>query len=69
MDADLIAKGGAVFAPLSQFGLLTVSGVDARGFLHAQLSNDIEHLPADGARQNCEKFPCCAFPRSRHVTM
>ena len=51
MDADLIAKGGAVFAPLSQFGLLTVSGVDARGFLHAQLSNDIEHLPADGARR------------------
>ena len=51
MDADLIAKGGAVFAPLSQFGLLTVSGVDARGFLHAQLSNDIEHLPADGTRR------------------
>ena len=51
MDADLIAKGGAVFAPLSQFGLLTVSGVDARGFLHAQLSNDIEHMDAGTARR------------------
>ena len=51
MDADLIAKGGAVFAPLSQFGLLTVSGVDARGFLHAQLSNDIEHMDAGTAKR------------------
>ena len=51
MDADLIAKGGAVFAPLSQFGLLIVSGEDARAFLHGQLSNDIEHLSADGARR------------------
>src|SRR5450631_334505 len=51
MDADLIAKGDAVFAPLSQFGLLSITGVDARAFLHAQLSNDIEHLPADAARR------------------
>jgi folate-binding protein YgfZ len=51
MDADLIAKGEAVFAPLSQFGALSVTGIDARAFLHAQLSNDIEHLPADAARR------------------
>ena len=51
MDADLIAKGDAVFAPLAQFGLLTVSGADARAFLHAQLSNDVEHLGAGSARR------------------
>ena len=51
MDADLIAQGAAVFAPLSQFGLLTVTGADARAFLHAQLSNDIEHLPPGTARR------------------
>ncbi|MGH8746522.1 MAG: YgfZ/GcvT domain-containing protein [Burkholderiales bacterium] len=27
-----------------------MTGEDARGFLHAQLTNDIEHLPADQAR-------------------
>jgi len=51
MDADLIANGDAVFAPLSQFGLLSVTGADARAFLHAQLSNDVEHLPAGVARR------------------
>lgn len=51
MDADLIAKGAAVFAPLTQFALLTVAGADAGAFLHAQLSNDVEHLGAGGARR------------------
>ena len=36
-------------ARLTRYGLLSVSGTDARAFLHAQLTNDIEHLPADGA--------------------
>lgn len=59
MEADLTAEltpeltrpGDAVFAPLPQFGLLAVTGEEARGFLHAQLSNDIEHLPPDAARR------------------
>jgi folate-binding protein YgfZ len=34
-------------ALLSRYGLLAVTGPDARAFLHAQLTNDIEHLPAD----------------------
>jgi folate-binding protein YgfZ len=36
-------------ARLSRYGLLAVTGVDARDFLHAQLTNDIAHLPADRA--------------------
>ena len=36
-------------AKLSRYGLLSVAGADARAFLHAQLTNDIEHLPADRA--------------------
>ncbi len=51
MDADLIAKGDALVAPLTQFGLLAVTGEDARAFLHAQLSNDVEHLFAGEARR------------------
>jgi len=34
-------------ARLTRYGLLSVTGADARAFLHAQLTNDIEHLPAD----------------------
>jgi tRNA-modifying protein YgfZ len=36
-------------ARLSRYGLLTVTGADARAFLHAQLTNDIASLPADRA--------------------
>ena len=36
-------------ARLSRYGLLSVTGAEARAFLHAQLTNDIEHLPADRA--------------------
>ena len=32
---------------LNRYGLLAVTGSDARAFLHAQLTNDVEHLPAD----------------------
>ena len=51
MDADLNARGEAVFAPLPQFALLSVTGADARAFLHGQLSNDIEQLVAGLARR------------------
>jgi folate-binding protein YgfZ len=37
-------------AKLDQYGLLQVAGADARAFLHAQLTNDIEHLPPGRAR-------------------
>jgi hypothetical protein len=32
------------YARLTRYGLLSVTGADARDFLHAQLTNDIEHL-------------------------
>ena len=37
-------------AKLDQYGLLHAAGDDARGFLHAQLSNDVEHLAPGQAR-------------------
>ena len=36
-------------ARLTRYGLLSLTGTDARAFLHAQLTNDIEHLGADRA--------------------
>ena len=36
-------------ARLNRYGLLVVTGADARDFLHAQLTNDIQNLPADRA--------------------
>lgn len=36
-------------AKLENYGLLHAAGADARAFLHAQLTNDIEHLPAGRA--------------------
>jgi len=36
-------------ARLNRYGLLTVTGADARTFLHSQLTNDIENLPSDRA--------------------
>ena len=36
-------------ARLNRYGLLAVTGSDARDFLHAQLTNDIAQLPADRA--------------------
>ena len=37
-------------AELTQYGLLEATGNDARSFLHAQLTNDIEGLAADQVR-------------------
>src|ERR671915_607303 len=36
-------------ARLNRYGLLAVTGADARDFLHAQLTNDIANLPPDRA--------------------
>ena len=36
-------------ARLSRYGVLSVTGADARDFLHAQLTNDIENLALDRA--------------------
>jgi hypothetical protein len=38
------------FAKLGQYGLLQAAGTDARAFLHAQLTNDIENLAPGRAR-------------------
>jgi hypothetical protein len=38
-------------ARLTDIGVLAVYGADARAFLHAQLTNDIEHLPHGEARR------------------
>jgi folate-binding protein YgfZ len=37
------------YAPLSRYGLLSVTGAEARDFLHAQLTNDIANLPPERA--------------------
>jgi folate-binding protein YgfZ len=37
------------FARLARYGLLSVTGADARDFLHAQLTNDVLHLPPERA--------------------
>ncbi len=36
-------------ARLNRYGLLSVSGQDARDFLHAQLTNDVQNLPPERA--------------------
>jgi tRNA-modifying protein YgfZ len=36
-------------ARLNRYGLLSVTGADAREFLHAQLTNDVQNLAADRA--------------------
>ena len=36
-------------ARLNRYGMLAVTGADARAFLHAQLTNDIENLPPERA--------------------
>ena len=38
------------FVPLADHGLIRASGDDAAPFLHNLLTNDVTHLPADGAR-------------------
>jgi len=43
-------QADAFAARLGRYGLLSVTGEDARSFLHAQLTNDIEKLASDRAR-------------------
>jgi len=50
MDSRAAEGLGLRAARLHHYGLLSVAGGDARRFLHAQLTNDIDHLPADQAR-------------------
>ncbi|WP_126445253.1 YgfZ/GcvT domain-containing protein [Sulfuricystis multivorans] len=40
----------STFIPLTDQGLIRASGEEATSFLHNLLTNDINHLPADGAR-------------------
>lgn len=44
------ARDATVVAPLPDFGLIRAVGEDAAPFLHNLLTNDINHIPADGAR-------------------
>ena len=49
VGADALPDGAFV-APLSDLGLLAVTGDDAATFLHGQLTNDVGHLAAGEAR-------------------
>ncbi|NML31267.1 CAF17-like 4Fe-4S cluster assembly/insertion protein YgfZ [Paraburkholderia antibiotica] len=44
-----VVEHGA-YMPLSQFGVIDVTGDDAASFLHGQLTNDVQHLDAAHAR-------------------
>ncbi|MCK9382515.1 MAG: folate-binding protein [Sulfuritalea sp.] len=44
------ARDATVVAPLIDMGLIRASGVDAAGFLHNLLTNDIKGITPDGAR-------------------
>jgi tRNA-modifying protein YgfZ len=44
------ARDGNVFAPLTDQGIIRASGVDAAGFLHNLLTNDINGITPGGAR-------------------
>lgn len=54
------AAAGSVLSPLSQFGLIRVTGDDAATFLHNLLSNDILHLE----RNRAERCGFCS-PKGR----
>ena len=46
------AQSGSVIVPLVDLGLIRASGEDAASFLHNLLTNDVNNLPADGARRS-----------------
>lgn len=48
-EFDAVLSRGA-FMPLDQFGVIDAAGDDAASFLHAQLTNDVQHLDAASAR-------------------
>jgi hypothetical protein len=43
-------RNATIVAPLADQGLIRATGEEAAGFLHNLLTNDISHIPADGAR-------------------
>ena len=45
------SRSATVVAPIADQGIIRASGEDAAGFLHNLVTNDINHIPADGARQ------------------
>jgi folate-binding protein YgfZ len=48
-EFDAVLQHGA-YMPLTQFGVIDVTGDDAASFLHGQLTNDVQHLDAAHAR-------------------
>jgi hypothetical protein len=44
------SRNGTIVAPLADQGVIRATGEDTAGFLHNLLTNDINHIPADGAR-------------------
>ena len=49
-DELLAARDQAVIAPLTDLGLIRVSGADSAAFLHNLVTNDINGIKPDGAR-------------------
>lgn len=50
MNQTSESSPGLWAARLRRYGVLSVTGDDARDFLQAQLTNDVEHMPVDQAR-------------------
>ncbi|MGN6389178.1 MAG: CAF17-like 4Fe-4S cluster assembly/insertion protein YgfZ [Burkholderiaceae bacterium] len=46
----LPSSGTGFIAPLTDMGVIAITGDDAAAFLHNQLTNDVEHLGRDEAR-------------------
>ena len=44
------SRSATIVAPLADQGVIRATGEEAAGFLHNLLTNDINHIPADGAR-------------------
>lgn len=44
------ARSATIVAPLADQGVIRATGEEAASFLHNLLTNDINHIPADGAR-------------------
>ncbi|OGA08305.1 MAG: hypothetical protein A3D95_13390 [Betaproteobacteria bacterium RIFCSPHIGHO2_12_FULL_69_13] len=49
MEAETLRPIALAGARLSRYGVLSVAGEDARPFLHAQLTSDVEHLTSQRA--------------------
>ncbi|MDP2792658.1 MAG: folate-binding protein YgfZ [Sulfurisoma sp.] len=49
-DELAASRSATIVAPLADQGLIRATGEEAVGFLHNLLTNDINHIPVDGAR-------------------